>query len=162
MDLLAQNKGGAATFTETKYLAMLDAPLESSGELLYIAPDRLEKRTLTPKPESLVLDGDTLVMARGNKKRKVQLQDYPQIAVFIESIRGTLAGDRHALEQQYQLQLDGAEAQWTLRLSPKDKRMSDLIKEIHVGGDYGEVRMIEIVQADGDRSVMNIVKSTAP
>lgn len=162
MALLAQNKGGTATFTEKKYLAMLDAPLESSGELLYIAPSRVEKRTLKPKPESLVLDGQTLIMARGSKKRTVQLQDYPQIAAFIESIRGTLAGDRRALEQQYLLQLNGTEEQWTLQLSPKDKRMSDIIKAIRIGGDHGELRNIEIVQADGDRSVMNVVKSAAP
>jgi outer membrane lipoprotein-sorting protein len=162
MALLAQNKGGTATFTEKKYLAMLDAPLESSGELLYIAPSRVEKRTLKPKPESLVLDGQTLIMARGSKKRTVQLQDYPQIAAFIESIRGTLAGDRRALEQQYLLQLNGTEEQWTLQLSPKDKRMSDIIKAIRIGVDHGELRNIEIVQAYGDRSVMNVVKSAAP
>jgi len=31
-------------FTEMQHLAMLERPLESSGELLYDAPDRLEKR----------------------------------------------------------------------------------------------------------------------
>src|SRR2546429_7311569 len=30
--------------------------LESSGELLYDAPDRLEKRTLNPRAETLVLE----------------------------------------------------------------------------------------------------------
>ena len=38
-------KSGKATFVEKKYLAMLDQPLESSGELSFTA-DRLEKRTV--------------------------------------------------------------------------------------------------------------------
>ena len=36
-------------------MAMLKEPLHSSGELLYEAPDRLEKRTLKPRPEVLLL-----------------------------------------------------------------------------------------------------------
>ena len=61
MDSLAQNKSGRATFVETKRIAMLDKPVESSGELLFTAPDRLEKRTLKPKPESMIVDGDALL-----------------------------------------------------------------------------------------------------
>ena len=46
---LAKNKGGKAKFTEKKYISLLDKPVVSSGEMSYTAPDRLEKRTLTPK-----------------------------------------------------------------------------------------------------------------
>ena len=47
---LARNKGGKARFVEKKFLAVLDKPLIATGEMTYTAPDRLEKRTLTPKP----------------------------------------------------------------------------------------------------------------
>ena len=60
MGLLAQRKHGHVTFVEQHFLAMLDRPLESSGELLYDAPDRLEKRTLRPKPETLLLEQGVL------------------------------------------------------------------------------------------------------
>ncbi|MHB1062114.1 MAG: LolA family protein, partial [Thiobacillus sp.] len=43
---LAKHPQGAATFTETKTISILEQPIESSGELLFIAPARLEKRTL--------------------------------------------------------------------------------------------------------------------
>jgi len=52
MHMLGQKKSGTATFVEKKYIAMLKQPLESSGELAFTAPDRLEKRTLKPKAES--------------------------------------------------------------------------------------------------------------
>jgi len=70
---LAKNPQGAATFTEKKFISILDQPVESSGELLFIAPARLEKRTLKPKPETMVLDGDTLTLERGQRKRVLQL-----------------------------------------------------------------------------------------
>src|SRR3984893_4958541 len=49
MGLLAQRQHGHVTFVEEHFLAVLDRPVESSGELLYDAPDHLEKRTLKPK-----------------------------------------------------------------------------------------------------------------
>jgi outer membrane lipoprotein-sorting protein len=162
MDLLAHNKGGVAAFTEKKFMAILDGPLVSSGELLYTAPDHLEKRTLAPKPESFVLDGDVVTIKRGKKKYTLPLQDYPKIAVFIESIRGTLAGDRKALERSYRLSLDGAPQQWTLTLTPTDSRMTGIIQSIFVHGKRGEVRSIEIHQADGDYSVMTVERPAAP
>ena len=118
MDALAQNKSGRATFVETKHIAMLDRPVVSSGELLYTAPDRLEKRTLKPKPESMIVQGSELVIERGGRNYRVQLDAQPQLAAFIDSIRGTLAGDRKALERNYRLSLEGTPQDWVLRLVP--------------------------------------------
>ena len=49
-----------ARFSERKELAILNEPLESSGTLIYRAPDRLEKHTLVPERASMVLEGDRL------------------------------------------------------------------------------------------------------
>src|ERR1017187_1812784 len=54
---LAQIHSDHSSFVEKKSIAMLDKPVESSGELFYTAPDHLEKRTTKPKPESMILDG---------------------------------------------------------------------------------------------------------
>ncbi|MEO6319108.1 MAG: LolA-related protein [Polaromonas sp.] len=162
MDSLAQNKSGHATFVEKKYIAMLDRPVESSGELLYTAPDGLEKRTLKPKPESMVVNGNELLIERGRQKHQLQLQAYPELAAFIDSIRGTLAGDRKALERNYRLSLEGTAERWTLQLLPLDEKMQAVIKRIAIAGMRDQVRSIEITQADGDRSLMNIEKLATP
>jgi len=73
MHLLAQRKHGTVTYVEEDYLAILDRPVKSSGVLVYDAPDRLEKRTLKPKQESLVLQGDELTVQRGHRTYRVQL-----------------------------------------------------------------------------------------
>jgi outer membrane lipoprotein-sorting protein len=161
MDSLAQNKAGRATFVETKRLAVLSKPIESSGELLYTAPDKLEKRTLKPKPESMVVDGDALTVERGNQKYQLQLQAYPEIAAFIESIRGTLAGDRKALERNYRLILGGSAEAWVLELQPLNEKMKAVVQRIRISGTRDQVGSIEISQADGDSSVMVIEKSTS-
>lgn len=162
MDALARNTHGAATFTEKKYLAMLDEPVESSGELLFVPPARLEKRTLKPKTETLVLDGDVLTVERRNRKHVLPLGDYPEVAGMIESIRATLAGDRRALERIYRLDLQGGSERWTLLLVPLDARAGGLVSRIRIEGERDELRTVEILQADGDRSVMSIRKTAAP
>lgn len=162
MDTLAQNKSGHTTFVEKKYIAILDKPVESSGELVYTAPDGLEKRTLKPKPESMVINGGELFIERGQQKHRLQLQAYPELAAFIDSIRGTLAGDRKALERNYRLSLEGTAEQWTLQLLPLNEKMLTVIKRISITGVRNQVRGIEIIQADGDSSLMSIEKSATP
>lgn len=156
MQGLAQNKSGRASFVEKKYIAVLEQPVESSGELLYTAPDRLEKRTLKPRPESLLIESGSLVVERGKRRMVLRLQDYPELVAFTESIRGTLAGDIAALRRVYNLDLEGTPERWTLTLRPVETRMLAVVQRIRIGGSNAEVKTIEIEQADKDRSVMTI------
>jgi len=161
MDLLARNQPGRAVFNETKFIAILDRPVESSGELRFTPPNRLEKRTLAPGSETLVVDGDTLTMEFLGKRQSLALSEHPEVAVFIESIRGTLAGDRASLERAFTLSIEGDEQRWTLVLRPLADATARLVSRIEVGGAGGEVRRIEITQADGDRSLM-LIHRTGP
>ena len=162
MNGLAQTRSGHASFVEKKSIAILDRPVESSGELFYTAPGRLEKRTLKPRPESMVLEQGTLTIEQKGKRHVLPLQNYPEIAAFIESIRGTLAGDRAALERAYHLNLEGGEQGWTLELLPLADRMKKVVERIRIAGERHELRTIEIRQADGDGSLMTITQMSAP
>ncbi len=162
MQSLATSRSGAASFVEKKSIAMLDKPVESSGELFYTAPDRLEKRTLKPKAESMLLDKDKLTVEQRGKKHVLSLQNYPEIAAFIDSIRGTLAGDRKALERTYKLTMEGDEEGWNLILLPLEDKMKKVVAKISITGAGNMLRSIEIKQADGDSSFMTITPIPAP
>ena len=156
MASLAQRQHGHVAFVEEKFLGVLDRPIKSTGELLYDAPDRLEKRTITPKPESLVLEHGVITAQRGRRRYVLNLSDYPQVVPFIESIRATLAGDRPALEKVFKVDLSGPTDQWTLALTPRDAKLAKTVREIHIGGANGAIERVEILEADGDRSVLTI------
>ena len=156
MSLLAQRKHGHVTFVEEHFLAMLDRPVESSGELLYDAPDHLEKRTLKPKPETLVLDHGVITARRGRHTYVLNLGDYPQIVPLIDSIRATLAGDRATLERIFKVRFDGSLEQWKLVLVPADSTVARTVKEIRIEGSRDAIHSVEIQQADGDRSLLTI------
>jgi outer membrane lipoprotein-sorting protein len=174
MNDLAQVRSSHATFVEKKSIAMLTAPLESSGELIYHAPDHLEKRTVKPKPELMILDKDNLLIEMGKQhnfpitnearyqRYNLQLQDYPEIAVFIDSIRCTLAGNLNALKKSYQLSLMGDKQNWTLSLTPSDEKILAIVQRIDITGADNVIRSIEISQTDGDSSIMLIEQQATP
>lgn len=155
MQALASHHSGRATFTETTYVAMLQRPLQTSGELAFIAPDYLQKLTLVPKREVLTLRGDEISIERKARKQVLRLSEYPQIAAFIDSIRGTLVGDHAALAKAYRMTLSGEENNWLLMLAPKVEADNG-VRQIAINGHAGIVAGIEITQVDGDRSVMQI------
>jgi Outer membrane lipoprotein carrier protein LolA-like len=162
MSLLAQRQHGHVQFVEQQFLSVLDHPLESSGEMRYDAPDRLEKRTLEPRPETLVLAGGVLTVDRGKSHRVVDLHAYPQAQPFIESVRATLAGDRDALEKLFTLEFDGSLARWTLTLVPKDAKVKRSVAQVRIDGAQDQLLKVEIRQSDGDRSLMTLRPAAAP
>jgi hypothetical protein len=161
MEQLARRQHGHVGFVERRFLAVLDRPVQSSGVLFYDAPDRLEMRTLKPRPESLALERGILTIEIGRHRRSAALQDYPQFLPLIEGIRATLAGDRHALEQIFRIVFDGSLERWTLLLTPSDAKLASIVKQIRIEGEQDDIHRIEASQADGDRSVM-IIGAVAP
>jgi len=156
MRLLAQRRHGEADFSETRYLSLLKQPLRSSGVLIYDAPDHLEQRTSEPRPQSVVLDHGVVTLTIGKRRQVLRLADYPQLAPLIDSIRATLAGDRAALEHVFQIGFDGSLEHWRLRLSPRDPALAATLQRIDMLGERDAIREVQVLQGDGDRSLMSI------
>jgi outer membrane lipoprotein-sorting protein len=155
---IARTGSGTVRFTETKNVALLKQPIESSGTLTYAAPSRLEKHTRVPREERLIVDGDSLVIEHPakNERLTLRLANYPAIRAFVESIRGTLAGDLAALRRYYRVEVEGTMAQWRLHLLPSEQDMAELVQKIEISGSGARIAQIEIIEASGDRSVMKI------
>lgn len=162
MQSLAQVKGAKRKFTERKYMSVLTEPLESTGTLVYIAPGRLEKHTLSPREESMVVEHGVVVITNKAKhtQRTIMLQDYPAVSAFIESIRSTLAGDLESLNKVYHVKLGGEVRRWNLQLVPNDAGVRDVVREIRISGHDNWLSSVEIIEASGDRSVMTVTEDT--
>jgi hypothetical protein len=159
MQQFAARGHSRATFVERKTLAVLKRPVESSGELVYVAPDHLEKLTLLPKPEKLQLDQGMLSVQRGKRRYNLAMRDYPDVAAFVDTIRATLAGDLPALERSFTLEFRQTSSDWVLVLQPREPRLARLITRIRITGKEAGLNEVTIESADGDRSVMTIHES---
>ena len=146
-------------FTERKYMSMLSEPLESSGTLVYFAPDHLEKYTSKPQQERLIVDGDQITVDQGQENiRTLSVEESPEVGGLIESIRGTLSGDAPALERYFAIEFRGTDAAWVLTLTPKGKRMLALVQSIHIAGSLTSIQTIETRERNGDYSVITITE----
>ena len=156
MALLAQRRHGVADFTQTQYLSVLKQPQRSEGVLSFDAPDHLEQRTLKPHPQTAVLDHGVLTLTRGSRQRTVRLDEYPQLAPLIDSVRATLAGDLPALERRFETALAGDLDHWQLELTPRESGLASGVQRIRLSGERDRILQVEVQQNGGDRSQMTI------
>lgn len=156
MRQFATSKLVKAEFAERKYVKILDSPVESNGELIFQAPDRLEKRTLQPRPENLVIEGNKVSIERGTFKRTLSLDDFADMASLVKSLTATFRGDQASIEQYFTWKLSGPANKWELVLRPKTSRLFITLREIRLAGDNSYVHTVETTLTDGDRSLMTL------
>jgi hypothetical protein len=158
-----------ARFTERKFSALLKAPVESSGTLVFRAPDVLEKRTVAPQRESVRIEGNVVTYEGaplgGNvQKRTFALSDAPLLAALIESLRATLAGDLPALRRHYDVSWSAPQSPkgWQLTLVPREQALREAVAKVVMRGAASEVSAVEIVEASGDFTLMQITPLVVP
>lgn len=161
-----------ARFSERKFSSLLKAPIESSGTLIFRAPGYLEKRTVEPQRETVRIEGSVVTYesagGRGAaQKRTFSLSDAPLLAALIESLRATLAGDLPTLRLHYdvtwsalapQVQTEG----WQLTLVPRERALLDAVSKVVLRGTGAQIASVEIVEANGDLTLMQISALPAP
>ncbi|HUN52734.1 MAG TPA: LolA-related protein [Candidatus Sulfotelmatobacter sp.] len=160
MQSLAQVKAASSRFVERKTLHMLSEPIIASGTLRYVAPDEVEKLTLSPARERLVVKGDSLTFEGGSpaQSRTMSLAANPEVAAIVEGIRATLAGDLATLDRFYRVQLSGNAGDWQLSLEPKQPAVQKFISSIRIAGAGNAIRSVATTETDGDYSTMSVVE----
>jgi outer membrane lipoprotein carrier protein LolA len=160
MATLSRVKSASAQFVERKTLRVLDAPLVSSGTLLYVAPDQVEKITVLPERERIAISGDRLTIegSGSDRPRTLSLANAPEIAAFVEAIRATLAGDLPALDRFYRIELAGGRAAWKLDLTPRAEKLAQLVRRIRISGSGEKITAVETDEGDGDHSEMSVAE----
>jgi Outer membrane lipoprotein carrier protein LolA-like len=151
----------SAHFVELKTVHMLTRPIQATGTLRYLAPDKLEKVTVTPAPETIRLDGETLTGTRADGEDfSVDIGGHSEIAALVEGIRSTLAGDLSTLQRYYGIVLTGEREHWQLDLVPKDRRVREKVDRIRILGAGPMLHIIVVDEKDGDRSEMTVTPDT--
>ena len=156
MGLLARQKSGEARFTEQRFVHGLEGPLDASGTLSFDAPDKLVRRTLSPRSETMAVDGNTLTLSRGGRTRTLALDSMPELLGLVEAMRGTLSGDGATLQRYFKSVVSGSSAKWTLDLTPIDSRLAAQVRSIRISGRASDVVGLEMEFVGGDRSAMSI------
>ncbi|MGC1457291.1 MAG: LolA-related protein [Steroidobacteraceae bacterium] len=152
---LARPAPATTPFVEVHFSPLLSRPLMVSGELEYDGPDALARTVDKPYSEHTRIQGDTVTVTRGSGKPRIfSLQRAPELKILLSSFAALLGGDRQQLEQGFTLALSGDEAHWSLALTPRDSRVSQLVSHIVVSGAAASTRCMFTTAADGSVTVM--------
>lgn len=156
MQSLAAVKSASATFTETKTMALLKTPLQSTGRLRFVAPDFVQKTVLTPSRQDFVLQNGTVTMTAEGKTQQFDLAQAPPLAALVEGVRATLAGDLPSLQRYYSVELSGNDQTWQLLLRPRDAAAAHFLSWLSIRGSGIRVTEIDTGGARGDLSRMSV------
>ena len=156
MQQFAASKNTKAEFSERKYVRILDSPVESSGDLTFQAPDRLEKRTKLPRAETMLIEGNKVSIERGSFKRSMMLDEFVDMASLVKSLTATFRGDQEGIEKYFGWTLSGPVNKWQLVLKPKSSKLFITLREIRFAGEGSYVHTVETTLTDGDWSLMTL------
>jgi len=160
MQKLSEVRTAGSKFTERKYFSILDEPLILKGRVRYRAPDYVRKEYDDPDSESYEVRGDNLTIEYPDgRRRDLSIDEHPVLRAFVESYRGTLAGDLETLNRHFELELGGHMDAWRLRLTPRDLELAEYLRAVVLRGRDGTVTSVETLEANGDRSVMTLESS---
>lgn len=157
---LAQAPGGRIPFHEERHISYLKEPLRLSGFLVR-DETRLEKHVTVPAPEAFVIDGfHATIRTASGEETTFSLGDHPLLLGLATGLRAALAGETDALQRDFDVALDGTEADWLLRLFPRSETLRRDLREIGISGHGARVSTIQVLGMSGDSSIMTLEHPT--
>lgn len=144
-------------FHETRTLAALKAPIQSSGVLTYRSPGYLQKATEQPRAEDLVINGDVVTISRNHAApQSVDTARVPALRLLADTLRAPLDGNTALLRHYYHISASENGADWTLYLTPASDEVAKFAKSVTLSGRNNAILEIVLVQANGDTQAMTI------
>ena len=165
MQELSQVSYARLNFVETRQSMFLSTDMVIEGNIQYRAPDHIEKVTVSPMSEKIVVDGDTMLVEKlGIAKnhdvvmqtKHYSIESHPVLKATVGSIRYILAGNSEMLGEYYEMSISGQCENWTLELTPRTVEISDYTQKIILSGNESSILRYVTIQADGDESVMTL------
>ncbi len=165
LNKLSTIKKSIATFKEIKTYNFLNEDIKLTGQLEFIAPDTLIKKTIKPEPEYFKVTGNNLFIKKEDgKEHDLLLTDYPLVEIFVAAYRGILSGNLTKLQQYYDIKYTETsrnkshkkKSSWMITLIPLDEDAQNYIELIKINGTDAAINKITTIESGGDKSVMFI------
>lgn len=161
-DLQTQLQSAAVVrgeFIQDKFLRSLAQPLTSRGSFTLVTGKGLLWRAKSP------IALDMRITAQGISRRTPDGSWQPVPAhsgggresrLFL----AVLAGDTTGLQDNFDIAIEGVAANWKLTLTPRSVLLKQIFDHIHISGGQ-LVDTIELIETQGDRSVLRMVNAQA-
>ncbi len=142
-------------FKEIRFSALLEQPLVVSGELRYVAADHLERLVTEPYKERTTIRGESVRVERDREKlRTFALNRAPELKGLLMAFSGLLAGEPDAVLRHFEVNAEGMQDTWSMRLTPRDARVQKQLTELRMIGHDDQPACFFMTSSGGAQSVM--------
>lgn len=163
-DILAASKvtpPARVEFREERHSPLFDGPLVLKGYLEYLDRGVLNKIIEAPFREAFLIEDGEISLERDGEIRSVSLERSQELATIIGAIDAILSGEAGRLETLFECEVLGTEADWSIELKPRSRRVARRVSSLNVSGSGASVARILIDLQDGEYQVMTILPEAA-
>jgi Outer membrane lipoprotein carrier protein LolA-like len=151
--ILRHHKGNGlfAKFAEEKKVSILQQPLRSSGELIFLPHKGLYRKLITPFQQEWLMTM-TAVQQRDRQGRieTMALVHLPLAKALVEGFLTVFSGSWEAIHAQFHVYFASDTQQWRLGLTPKHTMLSKIISCMILEGQQEQVQSLTVRETDGD------------
>ena len=144
-------------YLETRYIGMLSSTWVGSGYFYSRVPDTFIKYQKEPEEEIMAVEGMQLYYFKPATKshHQIRIDDNDDNMISsLTALKAMMTGDLSYLQKLYDLQLTSSERGWRLHLIAKQPESnSNAVQVTLQGSSEQEIRQMEVLLPDGDRSV---------
>jgi outer membrane lipoprotein-sorting protein len=144
-----------SNFTQEKSLSMLDEKIVSKGKFWFKKENRIRMEYQEPFQYLLVINNSQVLVRDGEKENKISTRSNKIFAeinrIMIDCVQGSILSNTG-----FSVRIFGGNQRFLIELSPINKAMKDLFRNIIVKGeqaDYSASR-IELNEINGDKTLI--------
>lgn len=147
---LSKHTAVRAAFEQQRLNPALTQPQNSSGQLLFVTGHGMLWQVQKPYQQTLALTGSkTLTIDADGRMQPVRNErGVGQISQMLQSM---LSGQLDAVTRQFTVSAEGSATQWTLRFTPKQARVAQVLRDIQLDGGVF-LQRIHIDMQDGTQT----------
>lgn len=138
-------------FVYRKYLAELPAPLQSTGEYLFVKNLGIVWRTLQPFDSEFVITAKGIVEREAGNSSPANADEQPAVRVAARIFLSLLSLDVQTLRSTFDLYGLQAGSRWQIGLRPTSSAIAAVFRDAIIGG-ASQVETVTLHDANGDRT----------
>jgi outer membrane lipoprotein-sorting protein len=154
MERFAGSGGVRTRFRESRHLAILTDPIETTGMLYFAPPDRLARHATWPGRSSVVVEAGRISLGDETGQRVFDFNTSEVARALVGNLMIVFRGDLESLKARYSISFDSDGENWTLDLEPRSRALRGIIDSIHFTGRSRELSAMETRESNGDRTIM--------
>lgn len=138
-------------FVQQKHIAVLPAPLNSTGKFAFEQGKGVDWETLTPVRNAVHLTPKGISFEDESGKAQHQAAQQAGVEVVAKIFMGVITGELDGLNNYFSMVVSGSEKQWRLLLTPRSENLAAYIQTIELqGSEFTE--QLDIAETNGDKT----------